>query len=161
MHRRDRRGAASFEFVLVLTAILTLLIGILEVAWQSTIAAALDRATLRASRFGSTGQPVAPGAPPEVTCRSTSIAWIITSSTGGMLRADRLVVSLGAHGSPATMGAQPVVGAGLGGQVVTYAVTYTQPFLSSVWLGLIGGPDRLIHRASVVVKNEAFDNAVC
>jgi hypothetical protein len=59
------------------------------------------------------------------------------------------------------LGGTAVAGAGLGGQVVTYNVTYTQPFITLAWLNMVGAPEQLIHRATVVVKNEAFDDATC
>jgi hypothetical protein len=142
-------------------AVLAGLIGTVEVAWQSTVAAALDRATLRASRFGVTGQATRPNAPADLTCRSQTIRWLVANATGSILTAERIQVTTAAHDSPSDMGQTPTPGAGTGGQVVTYDVTYIEPFLTGAWLRVIGGPEHLVHRAVVVVKNEAFDNAVC
>jgi hypothetical protein len=159
--RNTRRGTAGLEFAITLPVFLMLVIGTMEITWQLTIAAALDRGTLRASRFGTTGQTTAAGAPAGMSCRSATIPWIITSSTGQLLRPERLQVTLGAAPSASRMGEPPVSGPGLGGEVVTYSVTYTQPFMSAAWLHLFGGPSELVHRTTVVVKNEAFDNASC
>jgi Flp pilus assembly protein TadG len=159
--RRCRKGASGVEFGLLLPAFLMAAIGIVEVGWQLTVASALDRATAKASRFGVTGQATRAGAPAEFTCRSQTIPWIITNTAKRVLTPDRLQVTTGAHNSASSMGLPPTAGAGTGGQVVTYAVTYTEPFMSGVWLRLIGGPEYLVHRATIVVKNEAFDNAVC
>lgn len=159
--RRDRRGSAAAEFGLLLPAFLMASIGIVEVGWQLTVASALDRATAKASRFGVTGQATRPGAPQALTCRSQTIPWIITNTASRVLSPERLQVSTAAHGSPSRMGQPPTAGAGTGGQIVTYTITYTEPFLTGVWLGLIGGPENLVHRATIVVKNEAFDNATC
>ena len=56
--------------------------------------------------------------------------------------------------------AHPVAGAGTAGQIVSYTATYVQPFLTGMWVNLIGGSASMTHQASVVVKNEPFDNAL-
>jgi hypothetical protein len=155
-----RRGTAAIEFAIVMPAFLAAVIGVVEIGWQLTIASALDRATLRAGRFGSTGL-AGTGGTGSPTCRSQSIPWLITNSTGNVLKPERLSVSMGAVGSASGLGGTAVAGAGLGGQVVTYNVTYTQPFITLAWLNMVGAPEQLIHRATVVVKNEAFDDATC
>ena len=159
--RSRRSGVAIVEFALVMPLVLTLTIGAVEMGYQLTVASALDRATLRASRFGITGQQRATGAPAGMGCRSQSIAWLITSSSGNVLKPDRLNLTLASYGSASQMGGASSSGAGLGGQVVVYTATYTQPFLSLAWLHLGGGPAALTHTATVAVKNEAFDNATC
>jgi Flp pilus assembly protein TadG len=159
---RCRRGASTLEFALIAIPLLALMIGIPEISWQLTTAAALDEAVLRASRFGITGQATQTGEPPLYTCRSQTIAWIITSSTGGFLKPAQLTVSIGSYGSASGLsGGIPAAGAGTGGQIVTYTVTYAQPFLTDAWVKLIGGSASLTHQATVVVKNEPFDNATC
>jgi Flp pilus assembly protein TadG len=159
--RRDRRGSAAAEFAFIMPAFLVLLVGITEVCWQLTIAASLDRATIRASRFGITGQATQSGTPAGITCRSQTIPWIVQHYTGRLLTVGRLTVTTGAHNSASSMGGAATPGAGGAGQVVTYNVTYTEPFLTGVWLNMIGGPTEIVHRATIVVKNEAFDNATC
>ncbi len=160
-NRGRRRGSAGAEFGLVLPAFLMAAIGVVEVGWQLTVASTLERATAKASRFGITGQQTRAGAPADFACRSQTIPWIITNAAGRILSPQRLQVTTGAHGAASGMNLPATPGAGLGGQVVTYSVTYTEPFLSGVWLGLLGGPEHLVHRATIVVKNEAFDNATC
>ena len=81
--------------------------------------------------------------------------------TGRLLNVGRLTVTTAAYNSASTMNAAPTAGAGGAGQVVTYNVTYTEPFLTGVWINMIGGPAEIVHRATIVVKNEAFDNATC
>lgn len=157
---RCRRGASTLELALVAVPFLALMIGIFEVSWQLTTGAILDNVVLRAGRFGVTGQTNLPGAP-QFTCRSDTITWIITHSAGGFLQLVHLTVSITTDGSASGLsGGTPVAGAGTGGQVVTYNVTYEQPALTGAWLNF-GGWNRLVHRASVVVKNEPFDNATC
>lgn len=154
----SRRGASALEFALVVTPVLALIIGIIELSWQLTTGAALDEAVLRASRFGITGQASQLGEPPQYTCRSQTIAWIITSSTGGFLKPENLTVSIQSYGSVSGLsGGIPTAGAGTGGQIVTYTATYVQPFLTGTWVNLTS----LTHKATVVVKNEPFENATC
>nr|WP_158287588.1 TadE/TadG family type IV pilus assembly protein [Falsiroseomonas bella] len=156
-----RRGSAAAEFGLLLPAFLMAAIGVVEVGWQLAVASTLDRATAKASRFGITGQQTRAGAPAEIACRSQAIPWIIADAGGRILSPERLQVTTGAHAAASAMNTPPTAGAGRGGQVVTYSVTYTEPFMSGVWLRLLGGPEHLVHRATIVVKNEAFDNATC
>jgi Flp pilus assembly protein TadG len=160
---RSRRGTTALEFAIAAVPFVLLLIGIMELAWQGATAAALDAAVLRASRFGITGQATLAGEPPQYTCRSDTIKWVISNSTGGFLKPENLVVTTAAYGSASALsGGTPVAGAGTGGQVVTYGVTYTQPFLTgSAWINLVGGSGSLKHQATVVVKNEPFTNATC
>jgi Flp pilus assembly protein TadG len=158
---RCRRGATAIEFALLALPLVALLIAIPEITWQLTTAAILDDAVLRASRFGVTGQATRPGEPPQFTCRSQTIAWIITSSAGGFLKSEHLTVTTGTFPSASGVsGGITVTGAGNGGQVVTYTATYEQPSLTGAFLNF-GGWDRMVHRASIVVKNEPFDNATC
>jgi Flp pilus assembly protein TadG len=155
-----RRGTIAVEFAIAAVPFVLLLIGIMELAWQFTTAAALDAAVLRASRFGITGQATTPGEPAGYTCRSQTIAWIITSSTGGFLKSANVTVSTAAYGNASDLSSgTPVAGAGTGGQVVTYNVTYTQPLLTgAAWMNLVGGSAAITHHATVVVKNEPFDD---
>lgn len=159
--RLGRAGTAATEFGLLLPLYLTAAIGVLEIGWQLTVASTLDRSTLRASRFGVTGQNVARGAPNDIQCRSQSIPWLILAASGNILQAERLTVSVGASPSPSRMNEPIVPGAGLGGQVVTYDISYRQPFLSGAWLNLVGAPAEIVHRTTLIVRNEAFANAPC
>jgi Flp pilus assembly protein TadG len=159
---RSRRGATALEFALVAFPFLILVIGIIEISWQLTAAAALDRGVLIASRFGTTGGATRPGEPPTITCRSQTIPWLITNATGGLLNPARLTVSTASYGNVSGLsGGVPVAGAGSGGQVVTYVITYEQPYLTGAWLHFVGGSASIVHQATIVVKNEPFDNGTC
>jgi len=158
---QSRRGSSAVEFAILAIPLVTLFVGIIEISWQLTTGAALDEAVLRASRFGMTGQATVSGEPAQNTCRSQTIRWIITGSFGGILKDANLTVSTGSYGSASGLsgGGLPAAGSGTGGQIVTYTVTYKQPFLTGIWVNLIGAS--LTHQATVVVKNEPFDNATC
>jgi Flp pilus assembly protein TadG len=159
--KRDRRGSATVEFGMLGAAFLAIMVGVVEISWQLTVASALERATLRASRFGVTGQATRPGVPASNTCRSQTINWLVAESSGRILTAERLSVQTEAYSSPSGMGGDGAAGAGSGGQVALYSVTYVQPFLTGTWLTLIGGPEAITHTTTIVVKNEPFDNATC
>ncbi len=117
---------------------------------------------LRASRFGITGQATLPGEPTRLSVADHPLdhhrlTWRLPQGR------DRLTVSTGSYGSASGLsgGSGPVAGAGAGGQIVTYTVTYVQPFLTGAWVNLVGRSGSLTHQATVVVKNEPFDNATC
>jgi hypothetical protein len=157
-----RRGATTLEFGMIALAFISVLVGIVEASWQYTVASALERATLRASRFGITGQQTRPGAPANITCRSEAIRWVVTSTAGGILKADRLVVSTVAYAGPGGLGGTGgTPGAGTGGEVVVYDLRYEEPIMTGLWLAMVGGPERIVHRSTMVVKNEMFSNATC
>jgi hypothetical protein len=159
----SRRGAAAVEFAVISVPFLMLVIGILEVFVQMTTATSLDAAVLRASRFGITGQATKAslGPPPTVTCRSQSIPWIITR-TAPFIRADRLQVVLRSFPSVSTITGPSTNGAGVGGQVVAFEITYAQPFITMAWSRLFSGvPASITHRVTMYVRNEPFENAVC
>jgi Flp pilus assembly protein TadG len=161
---RCRRGAVTTEFGLVFLPFLIFVLGLVEVAWQATTASLLDAAALRASRFGVTGQARLPAAPEAIICRSQTIPWLVSTSTGGFLRPARLTVTTENWSSIAGLSAATTaaVGAGQGGQVVTYTLRYTQPYLTFGWIGsAYGRTASLTHQAVMVVKNEPFSNAIC
>jgi Flp pilus assembly protein TadG len=160
--RLGKRGSTTVEFSMVALAFFPVLVGIMEAAWQFTVASALERATLRASRFGITGQQTRPDAPAEITCRSQAIHWVVTTTAGGILRGERLTVTTTAYGSPTGMAGTGTAGAGTGGQVVLYQLRYEEPFLlPALWSTFFSTSDRMVHQTTMVVKNEMFANATC
>lgn len=172
---RCRRGAVAAEFGLVALPATVAMFAVLECAWQVATLAAIDHAALRASRFGITGLNAPAGATNAPSCRSAAIPWLASAATGGFLRADRLTVTTRsfasfslsqAPGAPATPGtattpAPGTPGAGTGGQVVRYDLSYTQPFLLGGLSKLVSGSTSMTHRATLITKNEPFDNVVC
>jgi Flp pilus assembly protein TadG len=158
--RRCRRGSITTEFGLILLPFTIFFTGLVEVAWQATTAAVLDVASLRASRFGVTGQQRLTATPAEVACRSLTIPWMISASTRNFLKSSRVTVTTQTWGSIGGMqaAATPATGAGMGGQMTVYTVEYRQPYLT---LGILGSGAVRTHRATVTVQNEPFSNAVC
>jgi Flp pilus assembly protein TadG len=160
---RDRRGVTIVEFSLVAAPLILLIFGILETGWQLATAAALDHAALAASRFGITGAAgtVKPTGS-TVPCRSASIRQMVTSSTGGFLNQNNLTITITSYSNTntAAQGKSGTSGAGTGGQVVTYALTYQQPYLLGGIVPFFTGT-AYTHSATIIVKNEPFSNATC
>jgi Flp pilus assembly protein TadG len=157
----SRRGSATLELAAIAVPFFALVFAIIETCWQLTTGAVLDRVAARAARFGITGQTRPVAAPDTIACRSAAIPWLVEDSTNGFLKTSRLTVTTRSFSSVSGMGGASVAGAGAGGQVVTYLLSYQQPFIASPLLGLFGSPNGITHRAYIVVKNEPFDNAVC
>lgn len=151
----------AVEFAVIASTFFIIVFAIIETAWQLTTASILDRAAMRAGRFGVTGQARLAGAPVAITCRSQAIPWVITSSTNGFLKSSNLTVTTGFVPNLEGMAGAATTGPGMGEQVVTYRLRYRQPFITSNVLSVFGAPDHLDHNATIVVKNEPFDNVVC
>ena len=164
---RRRRGAAASEFALIAGPFLVLIIGTMEVAWQLATGAALDHAALKASRFGATGSAQIPewqrGGTPVADLpgtRTEAVRWLVSTSTGGLIRLDaaQLTVtaenwsSLGAIAPTATPGS----GEGGSGAIVSYTITYRQPFITGAVAASLWGGNGFTHRTTIVVKNEPF-----
>lgn len=167
-HASDRRGVAAIELALLAGPFFVMVIACMEVAWQLATGAALDHAALRASRYGTTGDNNAPGwlttgydnVP---TCRSANIRWMITRATNGMVK-DTSALQIATASWSAVNGAgsgSGADGAGSGGQLVSYTITYDQPFITGAVAASIWGGNAFRHRAFLMVKNEPFENATC
>lgn len=160
-----RKGASAAEFALVAVPATLLFCSVMEVGWQTATMAALDHAALRAARFGATGAatPAGRSGLPTNPCRSAAIPWFASSVTGGFLRPERMTVVLNSYtnfnGSAARSGGS--AGAGTGGQVVTYELSYAQPLLLGGLVRIVTDRTSMTYRATLTVKNEPFDDAVC
>lgn len=169
-HRRrplGRRGALASEFAIIAIPFFVTVIATIEAAWQLATGMALDHAALRASRYGVTGSNTPPslvtqGQQNLPTCRSQNIAWMITMSTGGLLKPSNLTVETrtwsGVSGAEQGTG---IIGAGGAGQIVSYRLTYRQPFVTGIVAANLWGGTEFAHTAFLIVKNEPFENATC
>jgi len=160
---RGRRGTTSLEFAVIASGLFTAIFAILEISLQLATMAALEWTALRASRFGITGSTTVRGAPGSMpSCRSAIIPWLVNYSTGGFLTSANLVVTVNNYStlSAGTGGTGGTSGAGAGGAVVGYDLAYTQRFLTPI-PALITGSAQMVHRVTIVIKNEPFDNATC
>ncbi|MEO3472901.1 TadE/TadG family type IV pilus assembly protein [Roseomonas sp. CAU 1739] len=162
-----RRGVAATEFALISIPFLIMIIGSMETAWQLATGAALDHAALRASRYGITGSNAPPswqttGQQNVPSCRSANIAWLVTQSTNGMLKASNLSVTTATWASVSGAGTGTgTAGAGTAGQITAYTLTYRQPFITGVVAATLFGGASFTHQAFLMVKNEPFENATC
>ncbi len=165
--RIGRRGVATTELALIAIPFFVVVIGCLEVGWQLATGAALDHAALRASRFGMTGSNTPPswqttGQQNVPTCRSQNIAWLVTQSTGGLLQAANLTIATANWSNVSGSGTGTgTAGAGAGGEIISYTLTYRQPFITGVVASTLFGGTEFTHRAFLMVKNEPFENATC
>ncbi|MDF1584857.1 TadE family protein [Marinimicrococcus flavescens] len=153
---RDRRGTVALEFAIVGSALLLVILGIIEFALQSAVGALVESAGREASRFGITGALVPQrigGSPPE--SREEAIRRIVLERGAGFLKADRLTIRLEAFDSMAAA-AEPgsgTRGAGEAGQVVIYELNYKQPLLVDAFIPILKIGE-LLHHTTVIVKNE-------
>lgn len=165
--RRSRGGAAAVEFALIALPFFTMIIGIMEVAWQLATGAALDHAALKASRFGATGATQVPawetGGRPAAELpgsRSEAVRWLVSTSTGGLIRLDAalLTVTSESWSSLGATGGTAATNEGGGGAIVSYTITYRQPFITGGFAASFWGGSSFPHRTLIVVKNEPFEN---
>lgn len=165
--RLGRRGVAATEFALISIPFFIMIMASMETAWQLATGAALDHAALRASRYGITGSNTPPswqtaGQQTVPTCRSGNIAWLVSQSTGGMLRPDNLTITTATWSGVAGAGAGTgTAGAGSGGQIISYTLSYRQPFITGAVASSIFRVTSFTHQAFLMVKNEPFENETC
>ncbi len=167
--RSWRRGAAASEFALIAIPFFVLILAVMEAGWQLATGAALDHAALRASRYGMTGANTPPSRQTQnqgnnlPTCRSGNIRWMLSRATGGLIRnnSNLVVTTTNWSGVGASGSGSGTSGAGAGGQIVSYTVTFRQPFITGGLGRLLWGTDAFTHTAYLLVKNEPFENVPC
>ncbi|MCJ9428592.1 TadE/TadG family type IV pilus assembly protein [Kordiimonas marina] len=175
---RDDRGSVIIETALGLPLMLSLIIGILEIAHYYYLSATLENAVLAASRYGITGS-VATG-----TTRADTVKSLIAKNSFGAVDMNRLTITTSVYQQFADIG-QPepytdqngngsydagepysdvngngkwdadMASAGLGGagDIVLYRVSYDAPSLT----GAFDWATKLIKiSAAVAVRNEPY-----
>ncbi len=164
----DRRGATATEFALVAIPFFTTIIILMETCWQLATGAALDHASLKASRFGATGSSEMPSWQRRDTpedelpaTRADAIKWLVRQSTGGLIRSDPslLRVTTRSFRSLGGMAGTPDETAGGSDAIVEYTIRYTQPFISGGLAASFWGGTGITHETTIVVRNEPFENA--
>ena len=153
---RSRDGGAAVEFALVVLALLTLVIMVIELSWQVATGAALDYGGREASRFAVTGSCSAPGITTP-TNRSGVIKAVVSQATGNFLLAANLSVTSSAYNTfgnyqSTTSGTS---GGGIGSNTVAYTLSYTQPYLTGLARSILG-MSSFTHVITIVVQNEPF-----
>ena len=160
---RDRRGIGALEFAAVGSLVMTMTLAVVELSLQVATSAALEWSAQRASRFGITGSSTLRDAPASMpSCRSRIIPWLVTYSTAGFLAGDQLTLEMTSYGDnvPATPSDPGQPGPGAAGEVVSYHLTYRQPFITPIAV-MLAGRSEVIHQANVLVRNERFEDATC
>ena len=147
----DRRVASALEFALVSPALVLLLFLAIETAWQLTVEMALNIGIIAGSRYAVTGAGLSNG-----TRDSTILATIISGS-GGVLSAANLTLATISYASPASFasGGGGASSTGSSAQLVFYAVTYQQKFLTPLPAAILGY-GAINHTARLIVQNEPF-----
>lgn len=154
---RCLRGATAIEFGLVAPMVVLLLIGMVEAGIQFGTGLLLDSAARDASRFGVTGAAAPAGMQDPPADRTAAIRRIVLDRGAGLLRDDRLSMTITAFGSFAQMDdpAAGTAGPGGRGEVVLYQLRYTQPVLTPLPSAAFGARE-FIHVATAIVRNEPF-----
>lgn len=142
---------------MVAPMLVLLLLGMVEAGVQFGTGLLLDSAARDASRFGVTGATAPAGMANPPSDRTAAIRRIVLDRGAGLLRDDRLSMTITAFGSFTQVG-QPgagTAGPGARGEVVLYELRYTQPVLTPLPSAAFGARE-FIHVATAVVRNEPF-----
>lgn len=145
------------EFALVAPMLVLLLVGMVEAGVQFGTGLLLDSAARDASRFGVTGAATPAGMANPPSDRTAAIRRIVLDRGVGLLRDDRLSMTITSFAGFAEIGQAGAGSDGPGGRgaVVLYEVRYTQPVLTPL-ASLAFGVGAFIHVATAVVRNEPF-----
>lgn len=176
--RRNQNGGVLVEAALGLPILLSVMVGVLEVANYMFVTASLENAVLRSSRFGVTGDSD-PG-----TSREAQIRSIISSQTFGWVDMDTVSIETLVYKQFADIGQEEpytddngsgtydageaysdvngngqwdsdmaIAGLGEAGDIVLYRISYPAPSLTGFgdWAGKF-----LNISATVAVRNEPF-----
>ncbi|GAA4250227.1 hypothetical protein GBZ26_19350 [Azospirillum formosense] len=170
----DRRGLTTLELAIVSPALIAGMIALAEVSYSLTVDGLLNHAARAAARSGFTGE-LASG----FTDRRAQVCDTVRRLTSRVLDQSRLSVRSHSYASFTTLGqvngGVPLstaltdlncgstnwdarqTGAALGGsgQVVVYALRYTQPVLTGLGATVLGRAE-LVHEARLAVRNEPF-----
>lgn len=136
----------------------------MEVCWQLVTGAALDHGALRASRFGATGASAIPasqtgGAPASElpASRPEAVRWLVSRSTAGLIQNNaQLTVTTASWTGLGGFTGNGTPGEGFGSEIVSYTITYRQPFISGVIAESLWGGDSITHRTTIIIMNEPF-----
>ncbi len=174
----DRRGAMAVEFAVTAMAFFTLVLLLLEMAWQMAVGAALDHGAREASRWAITGQGMSTGGGPVaspilveadavLSSREQEVLRRVVSSSGlplrGVLgvtvRPYRSFAEAGAANLSPCAGRPPTTSvtgsAGGAGAVVRYDVSYTSAGLTPIGRSLLPS-GLLLHCVVLLTTNEPF-----
>lgn len=154
---RCRRGAYLLEFAFIAPALIPVLMGMVEIAWQFRVSVAVDHAALEASRYASLGRDDGDGKHVGSACPADIKAAAIKAA-GGMLVADRLTLTPTQFGTASSMRTRTggTSGTGTGGSYVEYRLEYRQRYIVA---SKLFGASEVTHVATTTVMNEPYPNA--
>jgi hypothetical protein len=152
-----RRGTTAMEFGLVAPMLVLLLLSMVEAGVQFGTGLLLDSAARDASRFGVTGATAPAGMANPPSDRTAAIRRIVLDRGAGLLRDDRLAMTIRSFTGFDQVGQDGAGTDGPGGRgaVVLYELRYTQPVLTPLPSAAFGARE-FIHVATAVVRNEPF-----
>jgi hypothetical protein len=155
--RRCRSGKIIVEFAMVAPMLAMLVLGLIEAGIQLGTGLLLESAARDASRFGVTGATAPAGMANPPSDRSQSIRRIVVERGAGMLRDDRLAMTITSFGRFEDLGTPAAGTAGPGGrgEVVVYQFAYTQPVLTPLPAAAFGRSE-FVHSSTAIVRNEPF-----
>ena len=150
-----QRGGSAVEFALTASIFMSMMLLTMEVCYDLAVGAALDHGAWMASRFGTTGSLTASGL--NTSDRGSSIAAVVIQNGGSLLSSTQLQIGESAYANFGNAAGKigGSSGPGTSSQVVTYTLTYSQPYLTPIAAALAGSAN-LIHTSTVVVLNEPF-----
>ncbi len=171
---RDRRGVTALELALVSPVLIAGMIALAEVSYTLTVDGLLNHAARAAARSGFTGELAA-----GFTDRRAQICDTVHRLTHRVLDQRRLSVRSHSYASFTALGqinggippstaltdlncgsanwdaGQTGTALGGSGQVVVYALRYTQPTLTGLGAVVLGRTE-MVHEARLAVRNEPF-----
>jgi Flp pilus assembly protein TadG len=176
------KGQAAVEFALVLPALLTVLLGILELSMMFLALNMLENATSNAARTGKTGFVVAGDT------RDGTVLSAVSQGVAGFLDPGKLQITTKSYLSTTNIGvAEPFQdqngnghydageaftdvngngvwdadqgkpGLGAAGDVVVYEITYPWPLLTSFMVPFLGTAGVVTLKTHLVVRNEPYE----
>lgn len=179
---RDEQGATIAEFALVAPMLMTMIVGIIEVAIIVFVSMLLEGSVREAGRYGITGYVY------EGSDRITVIRQIIEQNTAGLVDMEKVKISTLTYPSFTAIGKpEPlsdtngngqhdpgeafndvngngkwdsdmgVASAGGPGDIVLYTITYDWPLITAFLGDLLGRAGTITLRASYAVRNEPWD----
>ncbi len=180
---RNEQGVTAIEFAVLGPVLLTMMIGIIELAMLFFVQHTIENATFNVSRMGKTGYVALE------STREETIRQYLEQRTFGLLDADDIAIESKAYSGYAKVGqAEPytdanangqhdagenytdvngnsqydedqgAVGQGEASEVVLYTITYPWQMITPIMNEFIGDNGAYVISATVVVKNEPYND---
>ncbi len=176
--RRDIKGAIAVEFAIILPVAITLLVGIMEVAFMMFVSATVENAVMSASRYGAIGN-TSTG-----LSREEAILEIVADNNFGVIDMDDVTLTTTVYSSFEDIGEEEpyvdanasetydageeysdvngngqwdedmgIAGVGGTGDIVVYQISYSTNSLTALLDFVFGS---IVHSAVIAIRNEPF-----